>query len=214
MPLNFPEIKDGFYFECTLCGDCCTGDQEVLLNWYDLYKMARFLNYGHTADLFADGWVELVQDKVQKVWRPRIRFKERPFKFCPFLSNELDEQDELKGYCQMHPNHKPLVCALAPVGCQYDSTEKKTRFLQVPPTESCPGMERAVYNDLPAYLQPYRQEIAYQEMFFEALEKRKSAHCSKEAFLNKFYAFPVTERFEAIVQRLLGQVISPSRTEL
>ncbi len=212
MSLSFPEIKNGFYFKCTLCGDCCTGEQEVLLNWYDLYKMARFLSYTHTAPLFEEGWLELVPDKTHAVWRPRIRFKEKPFKFCPFLNNELDEHNELKGYCQMHPRHKPLVCALAPVGCQYDSVKKETRFLLVPPTEWCPGMNSRAWNDLSEYLRNFRQEIAYQEIFFEALEKQKQAHWSKEDFLNEFYAFAVDEDFEKIIQELQAHNIPQKST--
>ncbi len=203
---KFPQINDGFNFACTLCGDCCRGEQEVLLNWYDLYKMAQYLGFGHTADLFAKGWVELVRDKNQTVWRPRIRFKEKPLRFCPFLINELQDDGQLKGYCQLHPGHKPLVCALAPVGCRYDSETKRTDFILVPPTEDCPGMQSQQWNDLQAYLRPFKEELNFQSLFFEVMEQLKNRNCRREQYEKIVFSFPVKETFAAALQVLRGQL--------
>ncbi len=206
MPFSFPEISNGFYFECTLCGDCCVGQQEVLLNWYDLYKMARFLGFEHTHDLFAEKWVELAQDPGHSVWRPRIRFKEKPLRFCPFLINELQDDGQLKGYCQLHPEHKPLVCALAPVGCRYDSETKHTDFMLVPPTEDCPGMQSEQWNDLQAYLRPFKEELNFQSLFFEVLEQLKNKNCPREQYEKVVFSFPVKETFAMALQTLRGQL--------
>ncbi len=203
MPNVFPEIKNGFNFECTLCGDCCVGDQEVLLNWYDLYNMAQFLSYEHTGQLFTEQWIELVQDETQNVWRPKIRFKEKPFKFCPFLTNELDERNELKGYCQMHPYHKPLVCALAPVGCRYDAQTHNTQFILVPPTEDCPGMNRPKFNLLSDYLTGFEKALHFQAVFFEALERLKHHRLSAAQFREHLYSFGVASSFERILATLI-----------
>lgn len=199
---SFPEIKDGFHFECTLCGDCCVGDQEVLLNLSDLYNMAQFLSYPSTAQLFANQWVELVQDAEHTVWRPRIKFKTRPFKFCPFLMNETDDSGQLKGLCQLHPEFKPLICFMAPVGCVYDAENHSTQFILVPPTEDCPGMEQPEFNHLNDYLRDFEKDLHYQELFFEALEQLKKHNLSPDEFRKYVYEFPVKERFDMVFSKI------------
>ncbi len=203
MSFDFPEINGSFRFECTLCGDCCTGDQEVLLNPFDLYRMARFLRYPSTRQLFAQQWVELVPDPEHNVWRPRIKFKTRPFKFCPFLINEMDDLGQLKGLCRLHPEFKPLVCFLAPVGCRYDAEQRKTQFLLVPPTQDCPGMKADKENDLQEYLAEFEEALHFQEMFFEILEEVKNLHLPPERFLKELYDLPTDAPFPDVFSRVL-----------
>ena len=74
-------------FSCTLCGECCSGNMEVFLNSYDLYKIGRFFNKHHTKELFDSNLLEWAPGQ-NGLTLPRIRFKKKPFPFCPFLIND------------------------------------------------------------------------------------------------------------------------------
>ena len=73
-----------FHFSCSACGSCCTGDMTICLNLADLQRMAAFVGVDRVGQLFELGYVdELTLEKGG--FRPVIRFKTKPFKFCPFL---------------------------------------------------------------------------------------------------------------------------------
>ncbi len=208
---SFPEIRDGFHFHCTQCADCCTGDQVVRLNLFDLYKMGRFLRLSNSGMLFKKNLVVLLKEQDRPVWRPMIRFKQFPFRFCPFLSNEILEDGTLRGWCQLHLKHKPLVCLLAPVGCRYDAQNKKTDFLLVPPTEHCPGMNGSQYHALHTVIEPVKEEIEWQNQFFDLLEIL--AHQERPfSFFQEFYNFSLNDPFPTILnsRRELLQQVEPT----
>ena len=138
--MKYDKIDNGYFFQCTLCGNCCTGDQTVLLNRFDLWKMGRFLNFSSTRQLFDKGYLELFRGE-QNVFFPKIRFKTKPWKFCPFLINEMDDDGRLYGKCSMHQKHKPLICSLAPVARVVDFTEKTDEYYFVPPAPDCSGID-------------------------------------------------------------------------
>ncbi|NOX88897.1 MAG: hypothetical protein GXO77_07715 [Calditrichaeota bacterium] len=204
--IEFPVIESGFNFECTQCGDCCRGDQQVFLNLLDLYNMALFSGFTSTDRLFKQGTAELAQDVNHSVWRPRIRFKERPLRFCPFLINELSDDGRLKGFCRLHPHHKPLICALAPVGCEYDSRKKQASFLLVPPAARCPGMEKETHNKLHILTERYREALRYQSLYFELLELLKSKHLTEEDYREHLYTFKVNRPFKEIFFGLMRKI--------
>ncbi|WP_456406870.1 YkgJ family cysteine cluster protein [Caldithrix abyssi] len=200
---DFPIIEKTFAFRCTQCADCCTGDQTVFLNLFDLYKMAQYLRLNHTALLFSKKIVALKKDTQNDVYRPVIRFKSRPFKFCPFLINEWGENGKITGWCRLHPRHKPLVCSLAPVGVRFDAAEDSLQFLLVPPTDRCPGLKEAPVQILEEYLAPYQQEIAFQNLFFKVLECVKSNGWSAAQFQHNLYAFSLQKPFAETLEDIL-----------
>lgn len=208
MAVDFPKINNQFQFRCTQCADCCTGDQTVLLNLYDLYKLSRHLKLPNTRELFEKNILVLKFDEENMVFRPQIRFKTRPFKFCPFLTNEWLESGQIKGWCQLHPQAKPLVCALSPVGVRFDAQEDRIEFLLVPPTSNCPGMKESTIQSLDQYLLPYESEIEWQKVFFKILERCKSKKWSASDFKQHLYSFSVSEPFEQILSNLQKKFLS------
>ncbi len=197
---TFLPAQKEFQFACTQCAECCTGDQSVVLNLFDLYKLSRFLRFANTIELFEQNLLLLKKDEQNNVYRPYIRFKKRPFKFCPFLTNELQADGQLKGWCQLHPHHKPLVCALSPIGISYDVQNHQLEFLFVPPTNACPGLNQPSLQNLEAYLAPYQTEIEFQITFFKILEVVKNFNWQMNDFKTELYSFPVQTPFESILQ--------------
>ena len=183
---DFPEIINEYNFRCTLCANCCTGDQSVLLNLYDLYIMAGHLSMANTKQLFDDHWLRLLKIE-QNVWLPQVRFKLKPYKFCPFLISDRSECGKLIGLCSLHPENKPLVCAMAPVGRIIDFESDKDEFVYVKPAPDCPGVNIKQVNYLDDLKKNYKIELVYQKRFFNILEhiKRKKTTQKVILFLKK-----------------------------
>ena len=128
-------------FNCTCCGECCRGDMHVYLNPDDLILIARFLGLNSTRLLFERSIV-IIDDERDGAPRPRLRFGSGRTGCCPFLENRLDETDEgfnLKGLCRLHPDHKPLVCILAPLFRTVELPEGAETWGFKQPLPGCPG---------------------------------------------------------------------------
>jgi len=105
------------------------------------------LGLASVRDLKDRGLVRLVRESVGSgrwVWRPRIRFRVKPHRECPFLVNEVDAAGVYRGLCSLHPSHKPLVCALSPLSREVETAGNSVResWSFVPPVEGCPGVGR------------------------------------------------------------------------
>jgi Fe-S-cluster containining protein len=139
MSSAWPEAR----FGCTLCGECCRGGQVVRLNGEDIGLLCRFTGLPDQAALVAAGLVEEVFE-APGFPRPRLRFRRKPFAFCPFLENGLDDSGTLLGRCRLHPDFKPLVCHLAPLAREVDDDGSAACevWSVVAPVEGCPGMGR------------------------------------------------------------------------
>ena len=127
-------------FNCTVCGECCRGDQKVWLNPADLKRLAAHLG------LPGEGELEykriIIEEAGQHgIRRPRLRFKPSPAGLqCPFLVNDLDENGRLWGKCSLHETGaKPLVCRLAPLARTVDLQKGEEEWREVPPVIGCPG---------------------------------------------------------------------------
>ncbi len=155
-------------FSCTLCGECCSGDMEVFLNSYDLYKMGRFLGFHRSETLFQRGRVTLSQGQGG-LSLPKIRFKSQPFPFCPFLINDLTEKG-LRGLCSLHEKHKPLVCALAPLSRTLDLKKKEEEFSFILPHPTCPGGEKTKKLDLGKVRSDWKAELDLEKRYYRLLE--------------------------------------------
>lgn len=138
-------MSDFLSFECTLCGECCCGDQTIRLNGEDLALISQFLskNLDH---LFAQRIVDFITDD-NRFLRPVLRFKgfgkgKNRLRFCPFLENSWDAGGTLRGFCRLHPRFKPLVCALAPWAREVDLATGIEVWKGLAPVEGCPGMGR------------------------------------------------------------------------
>jgi thioesterase domain-containing protein len=185
-------IDDTYYFGCTCCGDCCTGDMKIHINLYDLYKITRRLSLGDSGELFRMGLVKLVKGQ-NDAYIPRINFRTKPFKFCPWVINDMGEDDVLRGFCSLHPHDKPLVCKMAPVGRMLDLSDKIESFVLTEPTENCPGMAVDQENHLSDLKEEFREELDYETRFFVLLEKLEG---SSEAAYERLYDLKSSIPFE------------------
>jgi Fe-S-cluster containining protein len=207
--MNFPIIEQSYHFECTRCGNCCTGDQKVNLNPYDLFKMARYKGYRHSILLFENKLVYLVQNE-NNVWIPQIKFKsiaKKKHRFCPFLINELDENNRLLGLCSLHPEHKPLICSMAPVGRVIDFKEKSESFIFVKPAPDCPGVDIEKKNKLSDLQKVLKTELEYEKQFLQILDKASGRQLSERFYIDNIYSFPVYQSFATIFSRIEQSVL-------
>jgi Fe-S-cluster containining protein len=158
-----------YSFQCTRCGRCCCGNKRVRLDPYDLWKMAVFYGYKTTEQLFRNNLVIYRKGQHDMVM-PYIRFKKKPFRFCPFLINECDDTLRLKrGLCALHPNHKPLVCSMAPVGREIDVETGIISYLLTPPAQECPGMQISHNQYIDHLRVAFAEELDYEERYFRIL---------------------------------------------
>lgn len=180
-----------YRFECTLCGDCCWGRQVVRLNREDLLLMAEFQGMENTRELFTAGLVEAVRE--QSGWRPRIRFRTRPRRFCPFLLNSITDEGTLQGLCRLHPEYKPLVCHLSPLGRTVDLADDSETWSVTPPVEGCPGMDRGGLRNSLQDLEPYRDRLDREKDFFQLLQTRSPEAETPEAAVDLLFSWPVKD---------------------
>lgn len=96
-------MDDTFMFRCTMCGKCCTHREDILLNPFDIYRMAKELNmqphefFNKYCDTYLGGDSRMVIVRIL----PRGTIRR-----CPLMRNQK---------CMVH-KVKPSVCALFPVG--------------------------------------------------------------------------------------------------
>lgn len=160
--------KDEFQFECTSCGECCRGDIRIRLNLLDLGRMATYLGFENTGLLFEEGWV--AEESIDEGgFRPYISFKEKPFRFCPFLENRLEDDGTLLGLCNLHPRLKPLVCRLAPLGREVRLPAFEEWFF-AEPIQGCPGCKQSTVCSLQNEISPLEDDLNMELKYFTVLE--------------------------------------------
>ncbi len=192
----FPQVIGEYRFECTRCGNCCTGDQRVWLNPGDLKRMAVHLGYDHTEELFRRKLVVLEQGE-NGAWRPRILFKHyKKLRFCPFLENSLGEDGAVTGLCRLHPLHKPLICSLAPLGRRWDAETEKSEWIFVKPAPDCPGVNSKKVQLLRETLERHDREIEEENLFFAKLQ-HLLGNKSKQPAFRELYFFKTGLREES-----------------
>jgi len=200
--MKYKTVKKNYKFECTLCANCCTGDTQILLDFFDLYKMSKFLNFSNSGDLFKRNFVFLTKAE-NDFWRPQIRFKTKPFKFCPFLNNHIDEEKKLTGFCQLHSKYKPLVCSMAPIGKRYDFNEEKEEYIFHAPAPDCTGIHRDKLNTISELEKKYKLELTNQTITFHILDKIRIKKMFNEYEMKELYSFPVNQDFNEIILKIM-----------
>ncbi len=204
---SFPIIDNTYLFECTKCGNCCIGDIRITLNPYDLYKMAHFLKMKSTCELFDQNYVCLFKHHEHNVWLPEILFKTSPLKFCPFLINDADDKNYIQGLCSLHPEYKPVVCSMAPVGRILDFEEFTDQFAFLRPAPDCPGVEEQKENHISEDIAAFSDELNLQNRFFRILEQLNEVDYSKEYYQENIYQFNVDLDFYKIIKSIEDKLI-------
>lgn len=115
------------------------------LTYEDLLRMTSWLGLKKPQELRGSGYVVWFQEFLtdgRRYWRPRIRFRPRPWRHCPFLQNSVTPEGIYRGLCSLHPHSKPLVCQLSPLTREVtdDGNEFSELWSVIAPVEGCPGM--------------------------------------------------------------------------
>ncbi len=173
---------------------------DIFLNHFDLYKMARHLGMKSTRELFDRRLVELKEGQ-KGLLIPKLLFKTHPCRFCPFLINDLDENNVLKSYCSLHPHRKPLVCILAPTSREFDTESGESRFFHTRLTDACSGTTGTGDADERADASPVLKEIRYEEIFFRTLDRILKKDITD--YLEDLYYFPVSGDYDDIMAERL-----------
>lgn len=109
--------EDVFEFGCVQCGECCRNRHDILLNPYDLYRIAGYLKMKIPEVI--EKYCETYIGDNSKL--PVVRVKAKIHnEVCAFLR---------KGKCGIH-GVKPAVCALFPLGRAISPTGEIRYFLQ------------------------------------------------------------------------------------
>ncbi len=108
-------LDDTFRFRCTMCGKCCRNREDILLNPFDLYRLAKGL--GIAPEEVVDKYCDVYIGNSSRF--PIVRLNSVGVdKRCPFLEGNC---------CSVH-HVKPTVCALFPLG-RYVKCEPGNRKL-------------------------------------------------------------------------------------
>lgn len=134
-------------FECTLCGECCRGNQKVWLNPTDLERLSAYLGLkipGSGIDaqsVLVKKYIIVIEPGQHGVPRSRLRFPLTPAgRSCRFLVNDMGEDGLLRGRCSLHyTDAKPTVCRLAPLARIVDLVDGTEEWREVAPVVGCPG---------------------------------------------------------------------------
>ena len=174
------------------CGDCCRGRQAVALNRHDLILMAHHLKMKNTQELFNTGLC-MVQSTDAGYWRPFIRFRTKPIRMCPFLENEVLENGQVRGLCQLHPDAKPLVCHLAPLGRLINLSDGVESWQINEPSPGCPGMDKGPVRNLPVEIMNFRQRLDEETHFFHFLEQNSPSCPDRASAIEKLFSIDIAQ---------------------
>ncbi|MGL1894221.1 MAG: hypothetical protein OCD02_21505 [Spirochaetaceae bacterium] len=186
-------------FNCLCCGDCCSGNMKINLNLYDVYKLGKHMGFSSTKELFEKNILKLVLGQ-NSIKIPQMVFKIVPYKFCPFLINDVDEEMKLKGYCSLHPYKKPLVCILAPISKEFDVTTELDSYTYTKPTENCLGNFEDEEYPKQELLKPVEYEIEYEKEYFKILNNILTLNRSNYEY--DLYYFDLNISFETQLTKL------------
>jgi len=105
--------NDTFKFSCNVCGKCCRNRDDIILNTFDIYRLAKFLSL--TPYEFIEKYCDKYLGPDSKLPIVAMKFKtiydlNKTYTACPFLKHR---DGVLK--CIVH-EAKPTVCALFPLG--------------------------------------------------------------------------------------------------
>jgi hypothetical protein len=99
----------------------------------------------------------------------------KPRRQCPFLVNDIDHEGTYRGLCSLHPDAKPLVCALSPLAREVDADFNSGTVAEtwsfVPPVSHCPGVGHGpeIAIEAPTALKPRLDaEIRWMRRLIEA----------------------------------------------
>ena len=128
------DVNDTFKFKCQQCGQCCMHRDDIIVNPFDVYNGAKYLNI--TPEDFVIKYLNAELGAKSKIPMLLLRSDEKTG-FCPFL--KFDTKNGGKFKCNIHPA-KPGACANHPIGTvttrKTDSDVEEFTFIKVEQCEN------------------------------------------------------------------------------
>ncbi len=165
---------------------------KVFVNSYDLFKMGRFLGLSHTGELFDKAYI-CMNAGQNGLNLPRLRFKRKPFPFCPFLMNDLGDDGVLRGRCSLHLKHKPLICRLAPLHRYLDLETGEDSFDFILPHPACPGGKGGGVIQVEEEKKNLQRELDFERRYYSILSRQAEMD---EPVFDFLWHFPLLPDFE------------------
>lgn len=110
-------LKDTFQFSCKMCGQCCRRRRNpIMVTGLDVFRLAQKLNMAPTG--VVEAYTEVILGTSSHL--PIAILRERLDGSCALLRN---------GHCTVH-DHKPIVCAVYPLGRAIDPITGSIRYYQ------------------------------------------------------------------------------------
>lgn len=142
-------LDDTIKFNCKRCGRCCSGRSDIIINPFDVYKIAKHLNI--TTQKVVEDYCSITVGCNS--YLPIVTLKEDERGLCPFLKFFMKEG--VFG-CSIN-NHKPGACIMHPIGVvrRYNTETEEpeaTEYIQVP---SCDIHGTDIEVKIRDYIKPY-----------------------------------------------------------
>lgn len=159
------DLDDTIKFNCKRCGKCCCNRSDIIINPFDVYKIAKALNI--SAKDVIENYTEVYAGSNSGL--PIVVIKDDERGMCPFLKFSITEG--LFG-CSINDS-KPGACIMHPIGVMrsknIDTGEKEVNFIEVPScSEHGEDVEIKVRDFIKPYLDHEEEHEIGMELQFEA----------------------------------------------
>ena len=130
-----------------------------------------------------------------------------------FLENRLTDKGKLLGLCQLHPDFKPLVCSLAPLGREVSFKDGMWNMLQenwnfVEPIEGCPGCRVEEKTSIRSSIQSLGSELEQETQYYEILERLQKNEAGIRAYEELHYSLTANQSMEEYLRMWRENTIS------
>lgn len=126
------DLDDTISFNCQRCGGCCSNREDIILNPFDVYQIAKGLNV-QTHEVIAK-YCKIVNGVNSGL--PIVLLKADERNLCPFLSFDKTDLSEVHFNCSIN-DFKPHICVLHPIGVANsfnveDKSPTEKKYFKVP----------------------------------------------------------------------------------
>lgn len=147
--------NDTFGFHCVQCGQCCINRRDIILNPFDIYNGAKYLNI--SCQEFFEKYCYVDLGATSKI--PMVLLDTANNGFCPLL--KLDVKDGGKFKCTIHPA-KPGACSNHPIGVCFGINKDNNTFTDITyiKTEQCPNSVSDEQHVIKDWVKPYTDHLS------------------------------------------------------
>lgn len=151
--LKVIDENDTFGFKCQQCGKCCINRDDIILNPFDVYNAAKYLNISPKE--FVADYTHCSFGSNSKM--PMLLLKTSSNGFCPLLKYDILNGGVFKCLIQ---EAKPGACSNHPIGVIWNfnskTKEKNVSYIKTTQCENSVSDEMHVVKD---WVKPYTDNI-------------------------------------------------------